>query len=111
MSEEQPAPIELSLDLDSFTLEEMEIIETRGEVSLAEFAEAFQSFEEGAEASAPKRPMAKLLRAMAFISLRRSNPEATWEDAGAIKVSHLMDSISEEEGEEGENPPGEPSES
>ena len=35
----------------------------------------------------PTKPKGRMLQAMAFISKRRSNPEFTFEEAGALKLS------------------------
>ena len=32
------------------------------------------------------KPKGKMLQALAFISKRRTNPDFTWEDAGALKI-------------------------
>ena len=39
----------------------------------------------------PTKPKGKMLQAMAFISKRRSNPDFTFEEAGAIKISLSAD--------------------
>ena len=41
----------------------------------------------------PSKPKGKMLQAMAFISKRRANPDFTFEDAVAIKISLNSDEV------------------
>ena len=48
----------------------------------------------------PTKPKGKMLQAMAFISKRRSNPDFTFEEAGAIKISLSADEAGPISGDE-----------
>jgi hypothetical protein len=65
---------DLLVELDSLTVEEVEILE---EVTGAAFEQAFQA----------GRPKGKALRALAYIVGRRSDPTFTLEDAGRTRLS------------------------
>lgn len=65
--------VELSMNLDDLTIEEIEIIE---DILDAPFETAF--------AAGAKR--GKAMRALAFVTMRRNDPNATLEDAGKVSV-------------------------
>lgn len=69
----EPSPVDV-FDLDSLTVEEVEILE---EVTGVSMDEAF----------APGRPKGRALRALAYISGRRADPEFTLEDAGKVRLA------------------------
>ena len=48
----------------------------------------------------PTKPKGRMLQAMAFISKRRTNPDFTFEDAGAIKISMNSDEVGPTSGDE-----------
>lgn len=66
-------PLELNIDLDSITIAEIEEIE---EAAGAPFDQVFQS----------DKPKGKMLRAMAYVIMRRDNPDLTWEEAGKVVI-------------------------
>lgn len=80
MTDEQ-APVSLQIDFDTFTIEEVEMVEEAAGV-------AFKNI--GAILSGDG-PSAKLLRVLAFISQRRTDPEATLEGAGKVRLTALFD--------------------
>ena len=85
-------PLELAFNIDDFTLEEMEIIEVQGETPLSEMGTALQSM---GDSTAQAKPVTKLLRALAYIALRRRDGnKVTWEDAGKVKFTELMAGMS-----------------
>lgn len=95
-NEPNDKPLELAFDIDDFTLEEMEIIEVQGETPLAEMGTALQSLGDQTE-GAVARPVTKLLRALAFIALRRRDGDkVTWADAGKIKFTTLIEGMEAE---------------
>lgn len=63
----------LSMDIDSLTIDEIEIIEDIIDAPLDSLAK-------------PGAKKAKLLKAMAFVVKRRDNPDFTLEDAGRLRV-------------------------
>ena len=62
------------LDINSLTIGEIEEIEELGGTSIDEM------FSAGAKKG-------KALRAIAYITKRRENPEFSWEDAGNLKIN------------------------
>ena len=72
-------PEEISLDLDDLTLGELEDIEELTGMSIAAISTANQ------DGTTPTR----VLRAMAFVVLRRTIPEVTFEDCRAIRHSMI----------------------
>jgi hypothetical protein len=67
---------DISLDLDDFTLDEIELIE---DIIDAPFDTVQQ---EGARKG-------KVLKALAFVAARRQHPEVTLEDIGGIRISQF----------------------
>jgi hypothetical protein len=69
-------PLSVEFDLDSVTMAELEELESLigGDVM---------------EAMGEGKPKMRLLRALAFITMRRSNPDLTWDDIGALKITDL----------------------
>jgi hypothetical protein len=67
------APDVLSLNIDSLTLDEIEIIEDLIDAPLDTL-------------SKPGQKKARLLKAMAFVIKRRDNPDFTLEDAGRLRI-------------------------
>jgi hypothetical protein len=72
-------PETISLDLDDLTLGELEDIEELTGMSIAAISTANQ------DGDTPTR----VLRAMAFVVLRRTIPEVTFEDCRAIRPSMI----------------------
>ena len=66
--------MELAMNLDDLTIEEVEIIE---DILDAPFETAFTA---GAKRG-------KAMRALAFVTMRRSNPDVTLEEAGKVPVT------------------------
>lgn len=72
---EPSTPITLDLDLGSLTIDELEMVEEAlGGVSIED---AFK----------PGQRRAPVLRAIAWVVLRREDPDATLEDAGRVRIS------------------------
>ena len=46
------------------------------------------------------QPKGKMLQALAYISRRRTNPDFTWEDAGALKIDLANDEADPTDGDE-----------
>jgi len=63
----------LSLNIDSLTLDEIEIIEDLIDAPLDSLGK-------------PGAKKARLLKAMAYVIKRRDNPDFTLEDAGRLKI-------------------------
>lgn len=62
----------LSIDLDHLTVGEIEEIE--------------ELTGQGLDAFGAPGPKGKMLRAIAFVTRKRSNPDFTWEEAGKLRV-------------------------
>lgn len=69
---------ELSADVKDLTLAEIETVEDLIDASIDSVAE------KGAKKG-------KFLRAIAFVVMRRENPETTWEDAGNVRMNTASD--------------------
>lgn len=79
--ETEPATsVKLDIDLNTFTIAEVELVEDYAGVP---FVKIPTLLKEGASA--------KVLRALAFIAMKRSDPDATMEAAGNVKVTDLFD--------------------
>jgi hypothetical protein len=65
----------LDMDFDSFTVDELEVIEDY-------CGRPFVDVLDG-------NLTAKAMKALAYVALRRTNPEATWADAGAVKLTDM----------------------
>lgn len=101
----EQAPLNLSFDINEFTIEEMEIIEVQGETPLSQMGTALASL--GTEEGSGQQ-VTKLLHALAYIALRRRDGEkVTWKDAGRIKFTELIDGMSGSE-DDPELPPPSP---
>ena len=61
-------------DLDDMTLGEVEVLEERSGFSMAEW-------------SGPAVQSMKFIRALVFVTLKRDNPDVTWEETGDIRLS------------------------
>ncbi|GEM_PF-1539615 len=48
----------------------------------------------------PDKPKGKMLAAIAYVVKRRENPDFTWEDALAIKITTTADKVDPDEGDE-----------
>ncbi len=64
----------LSIDVSTLTIEEVEIIEDTVDMP---FDEAFK----------PGHKKARLMRALAYIAQRRTNPNVTLEEVGALRIA------------------------
>jgi len=96
-----PKKLNISLDVDEFTLGEMEIIEVHGECPLAEMGSRMQSLSMTDDEDAPPpKPIMKLLIALAYIALLKDDDKATWKQAQEIKFAELMDSFEDEDGDD-----------
>ena len=99
-------PLELAFDIDDFTLEEMEIIEVQGETPLSEMGTTLQGL---GDDSAEAKPVTKLLRALAFIALRRRDGDkVTWADAGKVKFTELLGGMNADDKDAALPPPPAP---
>ena len=67
-------PETLNLDVSDLTIAEIVEIEERTGLPLDSLGQA-------------DKPKGKMLQALAFVSKRRTNPDFTWEDAGALKIT------------------------
>ena len=99
----QDKTLNMSFDINEFTIEEMEIIEVQGETPLSQMGAALQSL--GSD-DGTNQPVTKLLRALAYIALRRRDGDkVTWADAGKIKFTELVSGMSDEGEEQDPNLP------
>jgi len=64
-------PTQLNIDPDELTIEDMEAIE---DITRTSF---------------DKLKAAKLTRAIVFVSMKKTNPDFTWEEAGKVKMKQL----------------------
>ena len=64
----------LKLDLDSLTIADIEAIEEAAGCPITWLGNS-------------ERPQAKLMRAAAWVVMKRTNPAITWDEVGAIQVS------------------------
>lgn len=71
----------LSIDFDSLTLDEIEILEDLAGVSIDTI---------GNRLTAGDAPKAKIMKGLALIAARRDDPDITLEDIGKIKVTDLV---------------------
>lgn len=69
-------PENVNLNVDDLTVAEIEAIEDKLDTSFDSFAQ------DGAKRG-------KFLRAIAWISMRRTNPDFSWEEAGNLKITDL----------------------
>jgi hypothetical protein len=65
----------LDMDFDSFTVDELEVIE---DYCGRPFVEVLDG-----------NLTAKAMKALAYVALRRTEPDATWADAGAVKLTDM----------------------
>lgn len=65
---------DFEIDLQHLTISELEEIEEKSGLPIDVLAD-------------PKRPKAKMMRAVAYVLRRRDNPAFTWEDAGSLRIS------------------------
>jgi hypothetical protein len=80
MTETAPSNGQVTLDFDSLTIEEIELVEDISEATLE-------------DVMAGKARTTKVLRAMALVGLRRANPGATLADAGKVSIKGLNDML------------------
>jgi len=73
-------PTDLRFDLDSLTVGELEDLEDRLGAGLDEIIRQLQ---QGGRS-------AKLLRAIVWVTQRRTEPGFTWEQAGAVRVTEVV---------------------
>lgn len=71
----------LSIDFDSLTLDEIEILEEMTGVSIDAI---------GKRLSGEDAPKAKTMKALAYVASRRENPDITVEEIGQIKLTDLV---------------------
>lgn len=71
----------LSIDFDSLTLDEIELLEDLTGVSIDAI---------GKRIGGEDQPKAKVMKALAYVAARRDDPEITLEDIGKIKLTDLV---------------------
>ena len=71
----------LSLDFDSLTLDEIELLEDISGISIDAI---------GKRLGGDDQPKAKVMKALAFVASRRENPDVTIEEIGQIKLTDLV---------------------
>lgn len=74
----------LSLDFDSLTLDEIELLEDISGISIDAI---------GKRLTGDDAPKAKTMKALAFIAARRDDPSVTLEDIGKIKLTDLTNGL------------------
>lgn len=72
----------LSLDFDTLTIDEVEQLEEIAGIGFDGIARALQP--------GSGKPMAKVLKAVAFIAARRANPDVTLAEVAATPISTLF---------------------
>lgn len=73
-----------SIDFDSLTLSEIELLEEISGISIDVI---------GKRLTAEDAPKAKTMKALAFIAARRDDPSVTLEDIGKIKLTDLTSGL------------------
>ena len=76
-----------NIDINDLTIAEVVEIEERTGLPLDALGQA-------------DKPKGKMLQALAYISKRRDNPDFTWEDAGALKISTDSTQVDPSDGDE-----------
>ena len=71
----------LSIDFDSLTLDEIELLEDLTGISIDAI---------GKRIGGEDQPKAKVMKALAFVAARRDDPEITIEDIGKITLTELV---------------------
>ena len=71
----------LHIDFDSLTLNEIETLEEMTGVSIDAI---------GKRLAGDDQPKAKVMKALAFVASRRENPDVTVEEIGQIKLTDLV---------------------
>lgn len=71
----------LTIDFDSLTLDEIELLEEMTGVSIDAI---------GKRLGGDDQPKAKVMKALAFVASRRENPDVTIEEIGQIKLTDLV---------------------
>jgi hypothetical protein len=74
----------LSIDFDSLTLDEIEILEEVSGLSIDTI---------GKRLTGDDAPKAKTMKALAFIAARRDDPDVTLDDIGKIKLTELTSGL------------------
>lgn len=74
----------LSIDFDTLTLDEIELLEDMAGVSIDTI---------GKRLTGDDAPKAKLMKAMAFIAARRDDPDITVEEIGKLKLVDLTSGL------------------
>ena len=74
----------LSLDFDSLTLDEIELLADISGISIDAI---------GKRLTGDDAPKAKTMKALAFIAARRDDPSVTLEDIGKIKLTDLTNGL------------------
>ena len=77
----------LNVDVSELTIGEIVEIEERTGLPLDALGQA-------------DKPKGKILAAIAYVVKRRDNPDFTWEDALAIKITTTADKVDPDEGDE-----------
>lgn len=72
----------LKVDLNRMTLGELEEIEERTGLTIGEISQRAAGQGGG--------PSARLLRALAFVAMRRDDPSVTWESTGDLAVEDFV---------------------
>lgn len=73
----------LTLNLDTLTIHEVELLEEISGQGIDSIARTMSAQGEG-------KPMAKVLKAVAYIAARRDNPAVTLEEIGNLPISDLF---------------------
>ena len=76
-----------TVDINDLTIAEVVEIEERTGLPLDALGQA-------------DKPKGRMLQALAYISKRRDNPDFTWEDAGALKISTDSTPVDPSDGDE-----------
>jgi hypothetical protein len=84
----------LNIDFDALTVGEVDFLEDTLNEKLRPllgdriitFQDVLANFRDGGDGAGLKIPQGKILRTMAWMQLRKTNPDATWEDAGALEL-------------------------
>lgn len=77
------------MKLQDLTLAEIEQLEDAAKMSITQLED-------------PRAPKGRLMRAIAFITVRRDDPSFSWDDAGALRMDELdaLISLGEEDADD-----------
>ncbi len=77
----------LTIDLDSLTIGELDLFEEHADIAFEEIRDYLGEGEPDADGRRrPRKGRMKVLRALALVQLRRTDPSAGWDDTYSIRL-------------------------